>query len=162
MRDDFTEDVKRAIANRVAHHCSNPECQAETSGPQLDPTKTLNVGVAAHITAASTGGPRYDSSLSSEERSHPNNGIWLCQTCAKLVDNDPLRYSADLLRKWKSKAEDAAFSEIGKTANRTSDTQAKRPHGRLRIELPEPVNPIGYWSSGGSYVSEWRFKVRLI
>lgn len=162
MRDDFTEDVKRAIANRVAHHCSNPECQAETSGPQIDPTKALNVGVAAHITAASTGGPRYDSSLSSEERSHPNNGIWLCQTCAKLVDNDPLRYSADLLREWKSKAEDAAFSEIGKTANRISNTQAERPPGRLRIELPEPVNLIGYWSSGGSYVSGWRFKVRLI
>ncbi|CBE69945.1 MAG: HNH endonuclease [Candidatus Methylomirabilis oxygeniifera] len=162
MRDDFTEDVKRAIANRVANRCSNLECRAVTSGPQLDSAKTLNVGVAAHITAASAGGPRYDSSLSSEERSHPNNGIWLCQTCAKLVDNDFFRYSADLLREWKSKAEEAAFSEIGKTANRISDTQAERFPGRLRIELPEPVNPIGYWSSGGSYVSGWRFKVRLI
>lgn len=162
MRDDFTEDVKRAIANRVAHHCSNPECQAETSGPQIDPTKALNVGVAAHITAASLGGPRYDPSLSSEERSHPDNGIWLCQTCAKLVDNDPLRYSAHLLREWKSKAEEAALSKIGKTASRIPGTKVQHPPGRLRIELPEPVNPIGYWSFGGSFVGEWRFKVRLI
>lgn len=162
MRDDFTEDVKRAIANRVANRCSNPECRAVTSGPQIDSAKALNVGVAAHITAASAGGPRYEPSLSSKERSHPDNGIWLCQTCAKLVDNDSFRHPAHLLREWKSKAEEAAFSEIGKTANRISDTQAERSLGRLRIELPEPVNPIGYWSSGGSYVSEWRFKIRLI
>lgn len=162
MRDDFTEDVKRAIANRVANRCSNPECRAVTSGPQIDPAKALNVGVAAHITAASAGGPRYDPSLSSEQRSHPDNGIWLCQTCAKLVDNDPLRYAAHLLREWKSKAEEATLSEIGKTASRIPDTQAERPPGRLRIELPEPVNPIGHRSASGSYVSGWRFKVRLI
>lgn len=162
MRDDFTEDIKRAIANRVANRCSNPECRAVTSGPQLDPAKTLNVGVAAHITAASAGGPRYDPSLNSEHRSHASNGIWLCQTCAKLVDNDPLRYPAHLLREWKSKAEEATLSEIGKTASRISDTQAERSTGRLRIELPEPMNPIGCLSSGGSYVSGWRFKVRLI
>lgn len=162
MRDDFTEDIKRAIANRVANRCSNPECRAVTSGPQLDPAKTLNVGVAAHITAASAGGPRYDPSLSSEHRSQASNGIWLCQTCAKLVDNDPLRYTAHLLCEWKSKAEEATLSEIGKTASRIPDTQTERSTGRLRIELPEPVNPIGYLSFGGSYVSGWRFKVRLI
>jgi hypothetical protein len=162
MRDDFTEDMKRAIANRAANRCSNPECRAVTSGPQLDPTKTLNVGVAAHITAASAGGPRYDQSLSSEQRSHASNGIWLCQTCAKLVDNDPARYPARLLREWKSKAEEAALSKIGKTASRIPDTQAEHPPGRLRIELPEPVNPVGYRSSSECYVSGWRFKVRLI
>ena len=162
MRDDFTEDVKRAIASRVANRCSSPECRAVTSGPQLNPAKTLNVGVAAHITAASAGGPRYDPSLNPKQRSRASNGIWLCQTCAKLVDNDPARYPAHLLHEWKVEAERAALAEVGKTASRISDTQAGRPLGRLRIELPEPVNPIGHQSSGGSYVSGWRFKVRLI
>ena len=63
MRDDFTEDVKRVLANRVGHECSNPDCRASTSGPQADSTKALNLGVAAHITAASPRGPRFDQSL---------------------------------------------------------------------------------------------------
>ena len=89
LRDDFPEEVKRIVAARVGNQCSNPDCRALTSGPQIDPTKALNVGVAAHITAAAPGGPRYDPSLTPEERRHPDNAIWLCQNCAKLVDNDP-------------------------------------------------------------------------
>jgi hypothetical protein len=88
--------------------CSNPNCRQPTSGPQQDPTKALNVGVAAHITAASRGGPRYDSRLGTGGRRSAENGIWLCQNCAKLVDNDPLTYTVELLQQWKRVSEDAA------------------------------------------------------
>jgi hypothetical protein len=81
MGDDFSERVKRALGSRVGNLCSNPECRALTSGPQEDPAKALNIGVAAHITAASPGGQRYDSDLLPDERSGPSNGIWLCQNC---------------------------------------------------------------------------------
>ena len=114
MRDDFPEQVKRAVAQRVGHKCSNPECQAYTSGPQVDPSKALNLGVAAHITAASEGGPRYDRELTPDQRSHATNAIWLCQNCAKLVDNDPVRFSAAMLRRWKHEAELLAYLAIGK------------------------------------------------
>ena len=96
--------------------CSNPECRTSTSGPQEHPTKAVSVGVAAHITAASPGGPRYDSRLSPEERSGHENGIWLCQNCAKLIDNDPARFTVDVLRKWKNRAEAEAKDRLGKTA----------------------------------------------
>src|SRR6266568_3374531 len=85
MGDDFSEAVKSLLASRVGNLCSIPGCRALTIGPQDDPTKAVNVGVAAHITAASPGGPRYDPGLSPEERRAPSNGIWLCQNCAKLV-----------------------------------------------------------------------------
>jgi hypothetical protein len=65
-------------------------------------------GGAHHCTAASPDGPRYDPALSQDERRSQNNGIWLCQTCAKLVDNDPLRYHAQVMREWKAFAEDRA------------------------------------------------------
>jgi len=32
---------------RVANRCSNPECRAVTGGPQTDPGKAVNLGVAA-------------------------------------------------------------------------------------------------------------------
>ncbi len=162
MRDDFPEEVKRALAGRVANRCSNPECRAVTSGPQVDAAKALNVGVAAHITAASSAGPRHDPSLTPEQRRQAYNGIWLCQTCAKLVDNDPLRYSVGLLQEWKAKAEEAALSEIGKTALAIGGSPPARAPRGLRIELPPPVNPLGNRSSAAGYVLGWRFKVRLI
>src|SRR5258708_32752239 len=90
-RDDFSATVKLHLALRVNHRCSNPNCRATTSGPQCRPEASLNIGVAAHITAASEGGPRFNASLSTEERVSAQNGIWLCQNCAKLVDNDEER-----------------------------------------------------------------------
>ncbi len=112
MRDDFTKQTIETLADRAGNRCSNPGCRQPTSGPRTESTRAVNIGVAAHITAASEGGPRYDSSLTPEERRHPDNGIWLCQNCAKLVDNDPARYPVDLLRAWKRDAEDAARREI--------------------------------------------------
>jgi hypothetical protein len=108
VRDDFSQAVKNVLAGRVANRCSNPACRAATSGPGLEPNTFSNVGVAAHITAASRGGARYDASLSTEERSSAANGIWLCQTCAHLVDTDELGYPVELLERWKTEAEDLA------------------------------------------------------
>lgn len=116
MSDDFSEQVKRALANRVGHRCSNPDCRALTSGPQDDPAKSVNVGVAAHIAAASPGGPRYDPEMLPEERSASANGIWLCQNHAKLIDNDPLRFTLEILLKWKADAEAEARDNVGKIA----------------------------------------------
>ena len=115
-RDDFTAPVKRQLAARVAHKCSNPRCRASTSGPQLDEAGSVNLGVAAHITAASPNGPRFDSSLIPEERCGAENGIWLCQNCAKLIDSDVKRFTARVLLDWKEQAESAARAEMGRTS----------------------------------------------
>jgi hypothetical protein len=104
-RDDFSALVKTMLARRVGHRCSNPVCQKPTSGPAQDPEKAVNIGVAAHITAAAEGGPRYDKSLSAEERAAQANGIWLCQTCSKLIDADEQRFVVDLLHRWKRDAQ---------------------------------------------------------
>jgi hypothetical protein len=124
VRDDFSEEVKRTVAARVGYRCSSPTCRAPTSGPQLDPSRSLNVGVASHITAASPGGPRYDPTLTPDERRHSDNAIWLCQTCGKLVDNDKLRFTEEELRRWKRDAENEALHRIGKAASSADPTQA--------------------------------------
>jgi len=114
MRDNFNKKVKKIVAERVGYRCSRPGCNALTSGPQSEPSKSLNIGVAAHITSASPGGPRYDYFMSQEARRGYENAIWLCQTCAKLVDNDTVRFSADKLRSWKRQAESDALIMIEK------------------------------------------------
>jgi len=112
MRDDFLGSTKELLAKRVAQRCSNIGCRQPTSGPQEDPTKAINIGVAAHITAASPDGPRFDLALTPAQRLSPDNGIWLCQNCAKLIDNDPARYPAELLHTWKVEAEHAAAKAL--------------------------------------------------
>lgn len=112
MRDEFDDKNKEVLARRVGSRCSNPNCRKLTSGPQTDPAKAVNIGIAAHITAASQGGPRYNANLSSEERKSICNGVWLCQNCAKLVDNDEQRYTTDLLIDWKRLSEQAALLEV--------------------------------------------------
>jgi hypothetical protein len=72
----------------------------------------LNVGVAAHVSAASLGGARYDPSLTPAERRDVANGLWLCQKCAKLIDNDEVRHPKELLFEWRRKAEEAARVEL--------------------------------------------------
>jgi len=150
MRDDFSERVKRTVAARAGHRCSNPDCRAHTSGPQTDPAKSMNVGVAAHISAASEGGPRYDASLTVGERCGEDNAIWTCQNCAKKIDNDPALYTELVLRGWKATAEERARSEVGKTVAPP-----------LRIELPKPINRVGH-RSVGHYTRTWSVRVRLI
>ena len=72
----------------------------------------MNVGVAAHITAASPDGPRYDPALTNEERRDPSNGIWLCQKDGKAVNSDEEHFTVDMLRKWKRDAEKRSFQDI--------------------------------------------------
>lgn len=110
--DDFNVETKELISKRVGVKCSNPNCRQPTSGPSESKLKTINIGVAAHITAASPGGPRYDPSLSSVERRSPDNAIWLCQNCAKLIDNDPERHTQDLLKRWKALSEEGARLDV--------------------------------------------------
>ncbi len=125
-RDDFSPQVKRVLAQRAALRCSR--CHASTSGPRVHTESSLNVGVAAHITAAAAGGARYDQSLSREARRSAANGIWLCQNCAKLVDNDAIRFPENRLRGWKSRRETLALEHIG----RADDGFAQVGHDRLR------------------------------
>ena len=111
-RDDFSISTKALLANRVGLRCSNPNCRKLTCGANDDLSKITNIGVAAHICATAKGGPRYNESMSAEKRKAPDNGIWLCQNCAKLIDSDTKRYTIELLRAWKQIAEEYAMTEV--------------------------------------------------
>jgi len=124
------------------HRCSNPGCRATTSGPQCHSEASLNIGVAAHITGASVGGPRFNAALRTEERTSAQNGIWLCQNCAKLVDNDEMRFPEDLLRGWKRLAEAEALDQIGKTPITPTAATDRHP---MFTELRWESNPRFFW-----------------
>lgn len=151
LRHDFSSRVQRTLAGRVSHLCSNPGCRAPTVGPQLKDGGSVNVGKAAHITAASPGGPRYDPSLSPEQRAAASNGIWLCAICADVVDKDETGYLVGLLRVWKADAEREARLLIGKAKHHRPSSgkrelQIKRDlrlRDRMRADFLRPYDPDG-------------------
>lgn len=134
MRDEFTLKTKDILAKRVSFNCSNPECKAQTIGPNSNPQKTVSIGVAAHITAASAGGPRFNSSLSSQDRSDISNGIWLCENCSTLIDKDPIKFSVNVLNTWKTKAEDDAFKLLQERHASTTNPHGMRPYAEAELK----------------------------
>ena len=87
-RANFTPKVRGLIESAAGHQCSFPACNRRTSGPGPTSEYLSNSGYAAHIYAASSGGPRGQGGLSEAELKGAGNGIWLCGRHAKLVDNN--------------------------------------------------------------------------
>lgn len=111
-RDNFTKATIEILAKRVGYLCSNPNCRLLTIGANEQEGKTTSIGNAAHITAASSGGKRYDDNLTAEERCHIDNGLWLCTNCATLIDKDELKYTVNTLKKWKEDAENETRQKL--------------------------------------------------
>ena len=84
-RDNFTQCDKETLKDRVGGRCSNPLCMRDTVGPKANMGSSVSVGEAAHIYAASEGGPRFNPGMSEVERRSIENGIWLCGACHTLI-----------------------------------------------------------------------------
>ena len=110
VRDDFSQGVRHHLARSVNYHCS--KCYAPTAGPFSGGGRSITTGVAAHICAAAPGGPRYNESMTPEQRSHYNNGIWLCAAHGPLIDHDWPRYTVEQLRETKRRAEQTATDNL--------------------------------------------------
>ena len=113
-RDNFSGSTIKLLHDKVNGLCSKPDCRILTRGPNSKVGKITSIGQAAHITAAAKGGPRYNASLSQAERKSYENGIWLCNNHARLIDSDKEKYPIELLKSWKLESEKHVEGSIGK------------------------------------------------
>lgn len=105
-RDDFSARTKLDLALRASYVCSS--CKLSTVGRSDEaPDAVTMIGDAAQICAAAPGpgARRYDPTMTPEERSHIDNGIWLCASCGDLIHRDEKRFTADDLRRMKREHE---------------------------------------------------------
>ena len=152
-RDEFTRGTKYRLGARVAWRCSQPACRRSTIGPkQGDPRGVLTAGEAGHITAAISGGPRYDSTLTSKQRKDMSNGIWLCSTCSDIIDKDFQNYSVATLRQWR----DLAERDAHQTMMFGSDGAWFEPTTLVGFGFETVVEAV--WLGGGR--EEWGFGIR--
>lgn len=103
QRDDFESKTIETLAKRASFICSNPDCRCLTlAASDVDEMKFVYNGVAAHITSASIGGPRFDEKKTPEERRSISNGIFLCTSCSVIIDkNNGIDFSVKQLLDWK-------------------------------------------------------------
>lgn len=180
-RDDFSSLIKDVLAKRVGYLCSN--CRQPTVGANEVPNKATSIGIAAHITAAASGGPRFNPDLMPEERRDIGNGIWLCGNCSILIDKDAIKYTVDVLYEWKLKAEEESRQKLNGTyksasipvvkffnpileADLLGGGRSRSPRGysnKNPIEMHDGqlvmlpgLKPIIHWALG------WRYKLTII
>lgn len=135
IRDDFKQTTTRLLAQRAGYMCAKPDCKQLTVGPSEDRKSGLTmVGVAAHITAASDKGPRYNADISPAERASEANGVWVCQTHGKLIDDTTSRHTVEELRRWKTQHEEWVFARVA-----SADSVLK--HGLTSISI-ENIGPF--------------------
>lgn len=115
-RDNFPASVIEVLKKRAAYICSNPNCKKMTIAPSSsDNNKVIYIGRAAHISAASQNGPRYEPNISGEERSSINNAIFLCSNCADMIDdNGGIDFQASTIKKWKAEHEKWVWENLNK------------------------------------------------
>jgi hypothetical protein len=104
---DYVAATERALYAFSGTTCYYPNCKA----PVIvffkgEPFSNVEI---AHIQGANPGSPRYDQSMTDDERRSFPNLILLCKPHHELVDKrHPDSYPPDLLRKWKAQREAAA------------------------------------------------------
>lgn len=112
--NDFPESIRRKLRDRVANLCSNPECRKNTVAANLETIDNRTViGEAAHICAASSGGPRFNDEMIAKDIKSFKNGIWLCSICHNIIDREPKNYPVEMLKSWKVSAEEYASKNLG-------------------------------------------------
>lgn len=138
VRDDFSEQVKRTVAERAAYICSNPGCRRPTVEPHSDPNKSLKTGIACHIRGAAPGGPRYDPQQTQDQRRGIENAIWLCGSCSPLIDKDEQAHPVSLVTEWKEQHE--TWIKNGGIIPRMPSLSLKTLAGRTIPEVPGTIS----------------------
>jgi hypothetical protein len=69
---------------------------------ELEAGGDVHFAEAAHIIAASAGGPRGDATVQDHERAAWSNLILLCANCHKIIDKAPDDFPVEDLRQWKN------------------------------------------------------------
>lgn len=103
-RVNFLKSTRKILAGNAGHMCSFYDCGKPTIGPEIKGDGTVGakgIAVAAHIYAASPGGPRPPVGLTDKEIRAESNGIWLCPDDALKVDTFQFEYPAELLLQMK-------------------------------------------------------------
>jgi len=86
-RDRVPAAQEKVVIARSGNKCAYPDCGLDlTIDPKIDGDRPKATGKVAHIAAASPGGPRYDETMTPEQRGSAENLVYLCGPHHDVVD----------------------------------------------------------------------------
>ena len=152
-RDEFRERTKHAVALRAGYLCSFEDCGRPTVGPSEESTESVTlIGKAAHISAAAPGrgSRRYRSEMTTAQRKHIDNAIWLCSDHADLIDRDEVKYTIEALQEMKRLHEAAQAIAV--------QTRTNQQLGTGLLAVGSDAVCVGDLESIGS--TQWTLRLR--
>lgn len=133
-------DLKRLFALSGCE-CANPNCSYKL----LSTDYNTIFGEICHIEAAETNGPRFNPAQTDDERRSFDNLILLCERCHKEVDNNPSKYTVELLKKWKKEHQEKVFNSIaGKMPNSFQKIVLAIASKGIMDNEPDSAPPLPY------------------
>jgi hypothetical protein len=140
--NDFSTKTKEILSKKAGQTCS--KCKRHTSGGNSNPQKATIIGQAAHIEGSRLSDRRYNPKMTPEERSNIENGIWLCASCHKEIDDDPKKFTLELLHKMKAEHEDCILNS---SPNKQDARSGFNNFGIAKVSnsvfIDTPVNNFG-------------------
>jgi hypothetical protein len=99
----ISDKTRKLIWGRSGNQCG--VCQRELLMEATSTDDAAVVGDECHIVGPKAGSPRHDPAYPSEKLDHCENLILLCRVHHKMVDDQPVAFSADVLRAVKASHE---------------------------------------------------------
>lgn len=127
----YKPSTVRRLDTLSGNECAHPTCQKKL----IAEDGVSIISKICHITAASAEGPRYDASMTDDERRGFDNLILLCDEHHVIIDNkaNESTYSTSLLKEWKSNHEKKILELIS-----NKNLLSKHP-----LALNKVINSIG-------------------
>ena len=149
-RDRVPPAQEKVVIARSGNKCAYPSCGTDlTMDPRADGDRPKATGRVAHIAAASPDGPRYDATMTPEERGSADNLIYLCSPHHDAVDSQLNLHTREFLQDAKRKheiaVERAVRNALGKVTFEelkvvcTVLASAPMTSPKLDVELALPV-----------------------
>ncbi|MDK0624325.1 HNH endonuclease [Clostridium perfringens] len=97
--------TRKLLWGKSANRCNFPECK-EILSIECGEEKHTVIGEECHIIARSEDGPRGNSTLDKKQRDEYDNLILMCEKHHHIIDDNPEKYTVEILKDMKSKHED--------------------------------------------------------
>lgn len=92
----------KLLWGKSGNMCAFPDCRKKLVISETETDDFSLIGDEAHIVAKSPNGPRGDFEMDIDYRDKFNNLILLCKNHHKLIDDQPVKYSVEILREIKT------------------------------------------------------------
>ncbi|WP_422647330.1 hypothetical protein [Actinoalloteichus caeruleus] len=144
---NYSEPTRKALFALSLGRCYEPDCQEQVVRMASDGTAVVLAEIS-HICAAQKGGPRYDASMTDDDRRAFPNLLLLCTYHHKLVDGEvtSIQYSVETLTDWKTAREGQMAVDLqGLTEDGLEDLLGSTLNdiiGETKVELTKAINDV--------------------